>query len=405
MMPLLASFNPDDLPPELWYILLVLGLFFVPHILQRWRLPVPLGALGLGALAGMGCGWFQQDGTVHLLATFGIVSLFLLAGLEVDFSELRRHAHVLVRHLLLRAAVLALSAWALGVVLHLEPRPALIMALALLTPSVGFILSSLPRLGLAPEEALQVKLHAIGGEMLALTVLFFCVQSVTGQRLAVNSVALVGLIAVLPLVFWLFARHILPHAPRTEFAFLLIIAIACAWTTRALGAYYLLGAFIAGLVAARTGRLLPELVEPRLLHAIELFAAFFIPFYFFSAGLDLGPEDFSPTALATGGILLAAFVPTRMVQGLIMRSWRSGRPVRPDLRIATALLPTLVFTLVLARILRDQFALSADLYGALIVYALVTTLIPGFLLAVAPDYTTPTATIARGRSGDGGGAP
>ena len=44
------------------------------------------------------------------------------------------------------------------------------------------------------------------------------------------------------------------------------------------------------------------------------------------------------------------------------------------------LAPTLIFTLVLAGILRERFALDETLYGALLVYAVLTTIVPSFLL-------------------------
>ena len=53
------------------------------------------------------------------------------------------------------------------------------------------------------------------------------------------------------------------------------------------------------------------------------------------------------------------------------------------------MLPTLVFTLVLTSILRDQFGdqVPPFFYGALIVYTLVNTVIPGFLMkGVGTDY-------------------
>ena len=43
--------------------------------------------------------------------------------------------------------------------------------------------------------------------------------------------------------------------------------------------------------------------------------------------------------------------------------------------------PTLIFTLVLATILRDRFQLPDDWYGGLLVYAALTTLLPSITLA------------------------
>jgi hypothetical protein len=45
-------------------------------------------------------------------------------------------------------------------------------------------------------------------------------------------------------------------------------------------------------------------------------------------------------------------------------------------RVAMPLSPTLIFTMVLAGILRENFALPASVYGGLLVYAVLTTLVP-----------------------------
>lgn len=142
----------DAIPPELDYVLLLFALFVVPRFLQRYRLPAAVTSLALGALAGIGLDAFTRDPTVALLATFGIVSLFLFAGLEVDFAELRREAPVLLQHVAIGLAALLAVALALAFGLHLAWRPAVLVALALLTPSTGFILDSLTSLADLPQR-------------------------------------------------------------------------------------------------------------------------------------------------------------------------------------------------------------------------------------------------------------
>ncbi len=134
------------IPRELDYVLLLFALFVVPRILQRHRLPAAITSVALGVAAGLGLGLFAQDRTVGLLATLGIVSLFLFAGLEVDFGELRREASVLLQHIAIGVAALPVVAIAVRSALGLEWRPATLVALALLTPSTGFILDSLASL-------------------------------------------------------------------------------------------------------------------------------------------------------------------------------------------------------------------------------------------------------------------
>jgi Kef-type K+ transport system membrane component KefB len=119
---------------------------------------------------------------------------------------------------------------------------------------------------------------------------------------------------------------------------------------------------------------------------LELFASFFIPFYFFKAGLHLSSDYFSLTSIGFGLLLFVVIVPIRVLTVTLHRKQVFGRPIRITSRVALAMTPTLVFTLVIANILLEQFGLSPTLYGALIVYALTTTVVPGIALGATPAY-------------------
>ena len=75
---------------EVVYLLLIFGLLVIPRALQRFRIPAPLTSFAFGMVAAVFLVGFSQDATLALLATLGISSLFLFAGLEVQLSELRR---------------------------------------------------------------------------------------------------------------------------------------------------------------------------------------------------------------------------------------------------------------------------------------------------------------------------
>ncbi len=391
------------LSTEIQYTLLVLGLFVVPRALQRFRLPSAVTCVAIGALLNIGFHLFHEDSTVTLLATLGIVSMFLFAGLEVDFHELRQGRTIILQHVGVQLLLLGLGAGAAVLVFHLEFRAGLLLALALFTPSTGFILDSINAMGLSVEERFWVKSKSIASELVALGVLFVTVQSTTVSKLGLSAVALLAMVAILPPIFRVFARVIAPHAPRTEFTFLVIIALLCAFITRELGVYYLVGAFVVGLTAVRLRKDLPELSSEKLLGAVELFASFFIPFYFFKAGLHLRTEQFTWTSLGIGVAFLGLVLPLRVARVALHRrlvlheSWRMGA------RIGTAVLPTLVFTIVIAEILQERFGLSDELFGALIVFALANTLVPGFVLRISPpEYDTPE--VPRPHAGEAPGA-
>lgn len=379
------------LPLELQYILVVVGLFIVPRLVQRLRIPTAITCVGIGAALGMGLHAFHGDATVGLLATLGIVSLFLFAGLDVDLSELRRVARFVGEHLVVHVLLLSATAATAHLLFALEPRPAILFALALTTPSTGFILDSLAGFGLREDRAQWVKTKAIASEILALLVLFVAVQSSDPTTLAFSSAALIGMVLVLPPVFRVFATRLLPHAPGSEFAFLVIVAILCAYVTRQLGVYYLVGAFVVGVTALRMRKEITALASPRITYGVELFASFFIPFYFFEAGLELSADDFTPRAFGWGAAFVSVMVPLRIGVVALHRRLSLGEPLRDGARVGLSLVPTLVFTIVLAGILRTRYELDPELHGALIVVSLVDTTLPGLFLRAAPvpDFVAP----------------
>jgi Kef-type K+ transport system membrane component KefB len=324
---------------------------------------------------------------VTLLATLGISSLFLFAGLDVEVAEFRTHTRTLVQHASLRVALLAATAAALAALAGLGVREATLVALALLTPSTGFILDSLDALGVAGRDRFWIRAMAIVTEITALAVLFVAVQSTAVSRLAVATGVLVLLVALVPLFFRAFAALVAPHAPKSEFAFLVMLAVTCALVTHELGVYYLVGAFVVGMSAQRLRGKMPAMTSERMFHALEAFASLFVPFYFFHAGLELRPDDFGLVPICVGLAFLATAVPLRIAVVAAHRRFALGETFRETLRISLPLQPTLVFTLVLAEILRTSFEAPPWTFGALVVYAIGTTLLPTILFrAPPPEY-------------------
>jgi len=401
----------EGITPEIGYILLVFGLFVVPKYLQRFRLPSAVTSLVLGAALGLTWPEIAGDTTVQLFATLGIVALFLFAGLEVEFGELRNESRVLIWHLAVQAVVLACLAVAAGRVLGLPDRAAALVALALGTPSTGFILDSLGSYGLSVRERFWVRSKAISTELVALAVMFVVLQGDDVTRFGVSSVVLAGLVVVVPVAFRLFARVIQPFAPKSEFAFLIIVALVCALVTRRLGVYYLVGAFLVGVAAQRFRRDLPALASEQMLHAVEVFASFFVPFYFFKAGAHLHADDLTRQTFVAGVALLAVALPVRILSVVAHRRVALGEGWRAAFRVSTPLLPTLVFTLVIAEVLRERFVLPPWLFGGLVWYTVLNTLIPGLVLRLP---TTDPDLLAKGpdrgdseprRTGPEGGEP
>jgi Kef-type K+ transport system membrane component KefB len=376
-------------PKDLSYVLLLFVLFVAPRFLQRYRLPSAVTSLALGAAA-TALELFQHDETIGLLATFGIVALFLFAGLDVDVEELRPDLRVLIQHLVIWIATLAGLAALIASLFQLSPRTSALVALGLVTPSTGFILDSLELFGLSNGEKRWTKSKAIASELLALIVMFVALQSTSARQLTLSTGLLIALIVILPPVFRWFAARIAPYAPRSEFAFLLMVAVVCASATRRLGVYYLVGAFVVGLAARQFRARLPAMSSERMLGAVEAFASFFVPFYFFKAGQGITRDELDGNATLLGLALLVGCVALRLGETALHRWLALREPPRKSLRIGVALLPTLVFTLVVADILRTHPEVPPHLIGALVLYTTLITIVPGLILRLPTvEYDLP----------------
>ena len=374
---------PSRIPEQLGFIGLLFALFVLPKLLQRFKIPGAITSLLLG-IAATSLGWFHHDPTLNLLSTLGIVALFLFAGLEIDASELRRDASALALHAAIWTATASVTAVIVSAVLGVEPRVAALLALALVTPSTGFILSSLASFGLNTKEQKSVRTYAVGSEIIALGALFFILQSTSAKQLSLGIVAMLGVIVVIPLAFRAFASVVAPYAPKSEFAFLVMVAVVCAYATRLLGVYYLVGAFLVGVAAQRYRASHPAMSSEKMIDALESFGSVFIPFYFFHAGTEIVQGHFSLESLGIGLALIAVLVPLRIAVISLHRRFAFGESFRASRRIGAAMVPTLVFTLVIVGILERRFGLDEAIAGGLVLYTILNTVIPGFVLGAQP---------------------
>jgi len=362
------------------YMAAIFGLLVVPRALQRFRLPSQLTCFLLGITVAIVYPPLVEDRVGTVVATFGIASLFLLAGLEVDLVEIRKQLPRISAYLAILGFFLAVITWFAARYLHMTWQPASLLALGILTPSTGFILDTLPHSGLDISEQSEVSINAISGEIMALAVLFIVSQASSLLTLTVSGIVLLLLVVLTPLLFLFLGKYVVPFAPGSEFSLLLMVGIICAVLTQNIGVHYLIGAFIAGLVAGLLRKRMATLASPENLHAVRLFASFFIPFYFFHEGLEVPADALVLKSLLYGAIISVVMIPIRIGKYWLQARYISRRTAQGAFRVSIALVPTLIFTLVIASILRETFHIEDALYGGLLVYAAITTILPSLVL-------------------------
>jgi Kef-type K+ transport system membrane component KefB len=371
---------------EVAFLLLIFALMVVPRAIQRFRIPAPLTSFGLGMAAAIFLAGFSGDTTLSLFATLGISSLFLFAGLEIDLQDFRRGKWPLLWHLAIRSIVLTAVTFLLMRFFGFTWQVAVLLGLAVLTPSTGFILDTLPMLDIDAKERYWVSMKAVSGELFALIVLFVVLQSASLQTLALSSAALAAMVLGLPLLFIGLGRMVIPYSHGSEFSLLLMVGVISAFLSYQLGVYYLVGAFLAGFIARLLRSRMPLLASDENLHAIKMFASFFVPFYFFYKGMGVPSGALTLEALGLGAALTLVALPARVGVVWLQRRFIKGEGPLASLRVAAALAPTLIFTLVLAGILRERFQISDALYGALLIYAGMSTMLPSVVMSKPVDF-------------------
>jgi len=366
--------------------LLIFGLMVIPRVIQRFRIPAPVTSFGLGMVAAIFLGGFSQDVTLSLLATLGISSLFLFAGLEIDLEDFSRGKWPLLGHLAMRSMSVTGLVYLAMHFFGFTWQVSTLLALAVVTPSTGFILDTLPMLDISEDERFWIRMKAVSGELFALAALIVVLQSGSLETLAWSVTALTGMIIGLPLLFIWLGRYIIPHARGSEFSLLLMVGVIAAFLTYQLGVYYLVGAFLAGFIAKLLKKRMPRMASDENLHAIQMFASFFIPFYFFYKGMGVPDGALTLQSLLLGAAITLVALPFRVGLVWLQRRFIRGETALGSLRVATALIPTLIFTLVLASILRERYQISDVLYGALLIYAGLSTLLPVIFMAKPVDF-------------------
>ena len=374
------------------YLATVFGLLVIPRALQRFRLPAPLTCFAFGIAISIFFKSVAADRVNAVVATLGIASLFLLAGLEVDLVEIRKQLPRLMGHLGIRALFLIGAAWLVIRYLHLPWPAAALLGLGLFTPSTGFILDTLPHSGLAPDEQTEVAISAISGEIAALVVLFFVSHADSMRSLAISSAILALLIVLTPFAFLALGKYVVPFAPGSEFSLLLMVGIICAVMTQAIGVHVLIGAFVAGLVAGLLTKRMATLASHENLNAVRLFASFFVPFYFFHEGLEVPSDALVLKALLYGLAMSVIVLPIRIGKNWLECRYFCRRTPESGFRVAIALVPTLIFTLVIAGILHESFHIDDALYGGLLVYAGISTMLPSLVLPKLAQSTLTAMT-------------
>jgi Kef-type K+ transport system membrane component KefB len=356
-------------------ILAAAGLAFVARALRQ---PLVVAYVAAGVLLGqnIGFGIITRPESVRVIASFGLILLLFLIGLEIDVKALRRAGKAVLWAGLLQVPLNTLFAlvvpWALratGAVQSLGPYGALYLGFGLSLSSTLVVVKLLYDKHEIDTTAGRITLGVLVLQDLW-AILFLAVQpSLTAPEVGPLALSL-GEGVLLVVGAFVASRWVLPilfgGAAKTP-ELVLLGALAWCFLLAGIASEIKLSAEMGALIAGVSLSVLPY--KPDVVAKVTSVRDFFLTLFFVALGLELR----KPTlAIAAAAVVTAAFVfLSRFVVCFpILRRLRLGD--RNALLVPTNLWPVSEFTLVLTAIGFTAGHVSEDASNVVLMTMIVT---------------------------------
>jgi Kef-type K+ transport system membrane component KefB len=349
------------------------------ELAERIGVPAVVGEIVAGVLVGPSVLGLvgHQDEVLRTLGEIGVILLLLEVGMEMDLGELTKVGRVSL--LVATAGVVAPLVLGLGAMQLLEGdsfNTSLFIGAALTATSVGITARVFGDLrALATTEARVVLGAAVADDVMGLVVLTVVVRLVTEGSVSIGSVGLIIAVAVGFLVIGglgglrlsgpLFdAVHRVSRSTGTMVAVALAFTLAFARIADAAKLAPIVGAFVAGIALTRSDQ------SDRIRRELAPVGHLFIPVFFLQIGIDAEVGAFGRVeVLGTAAVLLVVAVVGKLISPVGAIGSKGDK-----LLIGLGMLPRGEVGLIFATIGLSNGVLDDDLYAALLLVVLVTTL-------------------------------
>lgn len=356
------------------------------EIAQRLTLPALVGEIAAGCIIGPSVlSWATVSESLDMLSELGAVLLLFSVGLETRVAELKKvgRAATLVGISGIILPFVFGAAWAYWE--GFDTPKALFVASAFVATSAGVTARVLQDLGVLSRTFSKVILGAAIIDDILAMLLLGGVTAIQGGG-SVNSVHLLLVVsqAVAFIVLigwagpWLLRRSSSlldkPLNPLSPLAICLAICLALSVMASFLGLAAIIGAFLAGMVAAETRQreTLAEQLQPLL--------AFLVPFFFVVTGARVNLAGLANlSALGTLAVVLLLAVAGKFI-GCSLAAGSLGR--RPAFIVGAGMIPRGDIGIIVASLGQQAGVISNEIYTIIIAMVLLTSVIAPPMLAV-----------------------
>ncbi|MEW7869549.1 monovalent cation:proton antiporter family protein [Staphylococcus warneri] len=373
-------------------VIVVVAAFLTPIIVNRLNinfLPVVVAEILMGIIIGNSfLNLVTKDSMLNILSTLGFIFLMFLSGLEIDFNAFKKDSRprqgeskeekkvpghlnlaMLVFGLIMIVSIILAFAFKWFALID----DVLLMVIIISTISLGVVVPTLKEMNIMRTTIGQfILLVAVLADLVTM-ILLTIYGAVNGH--GGSTIWLTGILVVFTIVFYVigvlfkrmsFLQKLMGGTTqigiRAVFA-LIILLVALA---EGVGAEYILGAFLAGVVVS--------LLNPdeEMVEKLDSFGyGFFIPIFFIMVGVDLNIPSLvkEPSLLIIIPILILAFIVSKLIPVFLIKRWFDLKTT-----IASGFLLTSTLSLVIAaaKIAEQLKTISPETSGLLILSAVIT---------------------------------
>lgn len=385
-------------------ILLTLFIIFVAaqigaEIAQRLRLPGVVGEIAAGCIVGPSVlGWVNvdaiADGTpIAVIAEIGVVLLLFSVGLETRLDDLKKvgKSALLVGVLGVIIPFAAGALWAHGE--GFEWAKSMFVAAAFVATSAGITARVLQELGVLQRIESRVILGAaVIDDILAMLLLGVVVSMQSGGAVDIKSLALTLLSALgfIAIIGWGGTRIMRSKSswldkPMSAWSALNIVLALClglAFLSTEFGLAAIIGAFLAGMIAAET----------RQRHELELqvgpLLALLTPFFFVVTGAKINLAELATwQAMVTLVVVTLIAIASKLLGGYL-GALSLGK--RGALVVGFGMVPRGEVGVVIASLGLAAGVFTEQIYAIIVAMSLLTAMItPPILAALLREPGTP----------------
>jgi Kef-type K+ transport system membrane component KefB len=348
------------------------------EIADRVGFPAVVAEIAAGVLVGPSVlGIVDSNEVLHVLAELGVILLLLEVGLEMDLRDLRSVGRASLLVAVLGVGVPFVTGLGTGLGFGMDGNEALFVGAALTATSVGITARVFGDLrALATVEARTVLGAAVADDVLGLVILTVVTRIVVEgsvsalgilevSALAIGFVVLATYagIRIAPPLFFAIRRH--SRSAGTLVVLALAFTLAMAELAHMADLAPIIGAFVAGLALARTN------AAERIRSELAPVGHLLVPVFFLKIGIDADISAFTDPSVL--GLAAALFV-VGVLGKLAAAAGMFGSPGDRFL-VGVGMVPRGEVGLIFATLGLREGVFDQDVYGALIIVVLATTVV------------------------------